>query len=69
MVRNLIDLLRLEDAGRGIDREFLENAVLFQHRRFADRKEQVGHTLARADHRGKQSVYEFFIHKKPEKPP
>ena len=59
---------RVQDAGRRIDRKFLEDTVLFQNRRFADSEEQVGYALAAADHRGKQSIYELFIHEKPEKP-
>ena len=69
MIGDLVNLRRLENTVRRIDGKFLERAVLLEHRRLADRKKQIGHPLARGDHRGKQSVYEFFVHKKPEKLP
>src|SRR5205085_8906103 len=62
VVRDLVDLGRVQHTGRRIDRKFLEDTVLFQNRRFADSEEQVGYALAAADHRGKQSIYELFIH-------
>ena len=58
----MLDVLRREDPSGGIDREFLERAVLFDDRRFADSKEQIGNALPALEHRAEQGIYNFCVH-------